>query len=113
MTLTRQGKHDVHPAEGGQAGQILTSSANFSIRGLYVEPNNVLVFADPDTAGLYGAVFDQVWKDPSSRGFEASKLSQSGSELSKKLGLPPSQVGFSPHKDASISLKKVADAIDG
>jgi hypothetical protein len=63
--------------KGGKAIKVLTGSANFSVRGLYVQANNVLVFDDPDTAGLYGAVFDQVWKDPSTKGFDASSLSRS------------------------------------
>jgi PLD-like domain len=97
----------------GKPVKVLTGSANFSVRGLYVQANNVLVFDDPDTAGLYGAVFDQVWKDPSTKGFEASKLSQSWSDQAKKLGLPPFEVCFSPHKDPNTSLKEVSDAIDG
>jgi PLD-like domain len=99
--------------KGGKPVKVLTGSANFSIRGLYVQANNVLVFDDPDTAGLYGAVFDQVWKDPSTKGFDASKLSQSWSARATKAALPPFQVCFSPHKNPNTSLKQVADAIAG
>lgn len=97
----------------GKPVKVLTGSANFSVRGLYVQANNVLVFDDPDTAGLYGSVFDQVWKDPSTKGFTASQVSQSWSGRTAKMGLPPFEVCFSPHKNPNVSLKKVSDAIGG
>ena len=99
--------------KGGKPVKVLTGSANFSVRGLYVQANNILVFDDADTAGLYGAVFDQVWKDPSTKGFAASAVSQSWSDRAAKMGLPPFEVCFSPHKNPNLSLKKVSDAIDG
>jgi phosphatidylserine/phosphatidylglycerophosphate/cardiolipin synthase-like enzyme len=98
--------------KNGKAVKVLTGSANFSVRGLYVQANNVLVFDDEDTAGQYADVFDQVWKDPTARGFAASALSQQWTERATSSGLPPFQLCFSPHKTSVISLKKVADAID-
>ncbi len=99
--------------KGGKAVKVLTGSANFSIRGLYVQANNVLVFDDPATAGLYDQVFGAVWENPLTASFEASKLSQAWTSLGPKPGLPPFEVGFSPHKDANLSLGKVAAAIGG
>ena len=38
---------------GDTALKVLSGSANFSVRGLYVQSNNVFVFDDPATAALY------------------------------------------------------------
>jgi hypothetical protein len=43
---------------GGKAEAVLTGSANFTIRGLYVQANSVLVFENDDVAGLYAAAFN-------------------------------------------------------
>jgi phosphatidylserine/phosphatidylglycerophosphate/cardiolipin synthase-like enzyme len=43
----------------GAAVNVLSGSANFSIRGLYVQSNNVFVFDDAQIAGLYAQAFDQ------------------------------------------------------
>jgi phosphatidylserine/phosphatidylglycerophosphate/cardiolipin synthase-like enzyme len=106
--------------KNGIPTKVLTGSANFSVRGLYVQANNVLVFTDPDTAGLYGKAFNEAWKDTpddgSSKGmakaFAASPMAQQWFSEIQKAGLPPFEVAFSPHVDSNLSLKKVADAIN-
>src|SRR6185436_13122259 len=47
----------------GTARKVLTGSTNFSVTGLYVNSNHILVFNDPDVAAAYAGVFDQAWKD--------------------------------------------------
>ena len=37
----------------GRPTRVLTGSANFSVRGLYVQANNVLVVDDPEVAAVY------------------------------------------------------------
>ena len=88
--------------------KVLSGSANFSIRGLYVQANNVFVFEDPDITKLYGEVFDQVWSD--AHGFSASELAARWFDVSSD---PRTSVCFSPHHDANLSLSRVADAIRG
>lgn len=88
--------------------KVLSGSANFSIRGLYVQANNLFVFEDPDITKLYGEVFDQVWSD--AHGFSASELSGQWFEVDSD---PKTSLCFSPHRDAKISLAPVADAIRG
>jgi len=46
------------------AVKVLSGSANFSVRGLYVQSNNVFTFDDPATAALYEQAFQQSWDDP-------------------------------------------------
>jgi phosphatidylserine/phosphatidylglycerophosphate/cardiolipin synthase-like enzyme len=109
-------------ATTGQAIKVLTGSANFSIRGLYVQANNILVFDDPGTAGWYARVFDEVWKEKnaatSAAEFSKTALVKDWIPRVDADGLPPFQLCFSPHPkpksktDDLCSLKKVADAID-
>src|SRR5262249_42646826 len=44
------------------AVRVLTGSTNFSITGLYVNANHVLVFDDAGVAAQYSKVFDASWK---------------------------------------------------
>jgi phosphatidylserine/phosphatidylglycerophosphate/cardiolipin synthase-like enzyme len=110
-------------AATGQALKVLTGSANFSVRGLYVQANNILVFDDPDTAGWYARVFDEVWTEKkaatSAAEFAKSGLADDWTPRVDRDGLPPFELCFAPHpkpKDKTsdlCSLKKVAAAIDG
>jgi PLD-like domain len=88
--------------------KVLSGSANFSTRGLYVQSNNIFVFDDGELAKLYGQAFDQSWKDPS--GFDDSEIAAQWFER-RGRGLPRVAVSFSPHRDPEVSLKRVADAI--
>jgi phosphatidylserine/phosphatidylglycerophosphate/cardiolipin synthase-like enzyme len=92
----------------GRALKVLTGSANFSIRGLYVQSNNVLVFDDLTTAGLYEQAFQASWDDAAD--FEDSPIASRWFERHGR-GLPSFEVSFAPHKDANLSLKPVAEAI--
>jgi phosphatidylserine/phosphatidylglycerophosphate/cardiolipin synthase-like enzyme len=109
-------------AKTNRAIKVLTGSANFSIRGLYVQANNILVFDDPATAGVYAAAFDEVWKEKnaatSATEFAACPLSQDWTPRSTDPGLPPFDICLSPHRKPKskatdlVSLQKVAAAID-
>jgi phosphatidylserine/phosphatidylglycerophosphate/cardiolipin synthase-like enzyme len=103
----------------GKPVKVLTGSANFSVRGLYVQANNVLVFDDPDVAGLYSKVFAEVWADSGASGrngltrrFTSSTLAKQWFSDIRKSVLPPFEIAFSPHADAALSLDKVATAIE-
>lgn len=92
----------------GQAVKVLTGSANFSIRGLYVQANNILVFDDPTIAALYEQAFNQSFNDMP--GFEKSTIaSQWYDQEDPNLG--SFSVCFSPHQVSTVSLSKVATAI--
>jgi len=89
--------------------RVLSGSANFSVRGLYVQSNNVFTFDDPATAALYEQAFQQSWDNPS--GFAASALAASWHDCGAHDGLPGYSVCFSPHHRASVSLDRVASAV--
>lgn len=94
--------------KNGRAVKVLTGSANFSVRGLYVQANNILVFADPQTAGLYETYFEQVFTDAGK--FKSSDFAKVWHDV-EATGLPKLSVCFSPHKKSTDSLQRVADAI--
>src|SRR5271165_4964788 len=82
----------------GVPTKVLTGSANFSVRGLYVQANNVLVFDNPAVAALYEKVFDEAFDDMS--GFSSSLLAaqwfpQDSSDF-ESPGIPKFQVSFAP-----------------
>jgi hypothetical protein len=94
----------------GAAVKALSGSANFSIRGLYVQANNVFVFDDAETAALYASAFDQAWSD--SAGFDDSEIASRWFER-RGRGLPRFAASFAPHRSGEVSLERVADAIAG
>ena len=96
---------------GDTALKVLSGSANFSVRGLYVQSNNVFTFDDPATAALYEQAFQQSWDSPS--GFATSQLAASWHDCGGHDGLPGYSVCFSPHHSASVSLERVASAVTG
>src|SRR5215470_13643473 len=96
---------------GTTALKVLSGSANFSVRGLYVQSNNVFTFDDPATAALYEQAFQQSWDNPG--GFAASDLAASWHDCGGNQGLPVFSVCFSPHRKPDVSLTPVAEAITG
>jgi phosphatidylserine/phosphatidylglycerophosphate/cardiolipin synthase-like enzyme len=76
--------------------KVLTGSTNFSVTGMYVNSNHILVFNSPDVAETYAQIFDIVWDEGVTVKFnktpEAAKVfSFSGG------GLPEMEITFSPH----------------
>ncbi len=92
----------------GNAVKILTGSANFSVRGLYVQANNVLIFDDLGTAAYYKQAFEMAFTNMAhaNQAPIASKWFDVGT-----AGMPPFSVSFAPHTSASISLDKVSAAL--
>ena len=94
--------------KNGKAVKVLTGSANFSVRGLYVQANNILVFDDPTTAELYATAFEQAFTNAAK--FSSSDIASGWKDI-EVTGLPKLSVCFSPHKSGDVSLDRVADAI--
>lgn len=94
--------------KNGKPVKVLTGSANFSVRGLYVQANNILIFEDAPTAELYEEAFEQSFNDETL--FSSSAIAEGWHDV-EDPGLPRFSVCFSPHKTATVSLQKVSDAI--
>jgi hypothetical protein len=92
----------------GNAIRVLTGSANFSVRGLYVQSNSIITIDDPDVAKLYGEAFDNAWTDMTN--FPHSEIAAQWFDATG-TGIPPFAVSFAPHEAASVSLDRVAAAI--
>ncbi len=96
--------------QNGTPIKVLTGSTNFSVRGLYVQANNVMLFTDSTVGRLYADVFDAVFTNM--KGFSGTPLAHKWFDL-QASSIPSFSVSFAPHQNADISLKKVADAIRG
>jgi PLD-like domain len=93
---------------GGKAVKVLAGSANFSVRGLYAQSNNVFVFDDPQAADLYEQAFEQAWESEAK--FRSSDIAAGWMPIESDA-LPACAVSFAPHKKPEVSLRRLADAI--
>jgi hypothetical protein len=103
------------------AQKVLTGSTNFSVTGLYVNSNHILVFNDPQVAAQYAEVFGEAWTDKVSKSFSKSQSASKSFSFSSKQ-TPKTEITFSPHQkdmaeqvlDAlSSRIKKEGDTADG
>jgi phosphatidylserine/phosphatidylglycerophosphate/cardiolipin synthase-like enzyme len=92
----------------GKPHSVFTGSANFSLRGPYVQSNSVLRFQDPDVAAKYAEAFETAFTNM--HGFAKAPIAQQWFDF-EKPGLPRFGVAFSPHAQASTSLDRVSTAI--
>jgi phosphatidylserine/phosphatidylglycerophosphate/cardiolipin synthase-like enzyme len=94
----------------GRPTKVLTGSANFSVRGLYVQANNILVFADPAIAGAYDQIFESVFGNMS--GYVKTPLATQWFKFPNAgSGIPNFQVSFAPHPKPPMSMQTVIDAL--
>ena len=97
----------------GKPRKVLFGSMNFSLRGLYVQANNVMIVDDPTTAGYFGAAFDNAFKNNVAKGpFAVDPVAAGYNTISTSDGdLPVAAVALSPHSTSAISLGPMATAI--
>jgi phosphatidylserine/phosphatidylglycerophosphate/cardiolipin synthase-like enzyme len=98
---------------GGVPQSVLTGSTNFSISGLYVNANHLLVFTDPEVMSKYAAVFDWVWEHGPVEAFKDSDLAAGPVQVSTG-GTPKTDFSFSPHNPdvALAGLQTIADRVE-
>src|SRR6185312_11174323 len=61
----------------GKAQRVLFGSMNFSVRGIYVQANNIIVVDDPGVAGMFATAFDVAFKtDVKAKPFQQDKIAQ-------------------------------------
>jgi phosphatidylserine/phosphatidylglycerophosphate/cardiolipin synthase-like enzyme len=98
----------------GRAQKVLFGSMNFSLRGLYVQANNVIVVDDPAVAGYFADAFDNAFaNDVKTSAFAKADVASGYKAISQinTADLPQSSVALSPHSAWTISLNPVASAI--
>ena len=98
----------------GEAERVIFGSMNFSVRGIYVQANNVVVVDDPTVAGMFAKAFDDAFtNDVKAPPFKKDPISQGYMVCSEAAtaALPEFSLGLSPHKDFSVSLGPMSDRI--
>ena len=93
--------HDKVFVVSGPGGpvRVLTGSTNFSVTGLYVNSNHVLVFDDQKVASKYAEVFEAVWAGKvKKKAFLESSLSRKAYAFST-AATPPTEITFAPHSE--------------
>lgn len=101
-------------SDNGGAKKVLTGSTNFSVTGLYVNSNHVIVLTDPTLTSKYAELFEDVWNGDVKLGsYLASTLA--GETVSTAEGVTPSlEITFAPHSldFAARVLDKIVQRID-
>ena len=89
--------------DGDAPVRVLTGSTNFSVTGLYVNSNHVLVFDDTEVAGWYAGVFQEAWQDNVAQSpFQQSAWA--GKTFSTSNGATPAtDITFSPHTKSFVT----------
>lgn len=94
-------------SKGKAAVKVLTGSTNFSVTGVYVNSNHVLIFNDPKVAATYAQIFQLVWDEKVNVKFK--KTPEAAKVFSFTVGLPDTDITFSPHED--VDAQKNLDAM--
>jgi hypothetical protein len=92
--------------------KVLLGSTNFSVTGMYVNSNHVVVYNDATVAQTYAGVFEESWNDNVSMAF--SKSTYATQVFSFGSGtVPKTNITFSPHDPTTAlgNLKVIADRI--
>jgi phosphatidylserine/phosphatidylglycerophosphate/cardiolipin synthase-like enzyme len=92
---------------------VLTGSTNFSVTGLYVNANHVLVFNDTAIAGTYAAVFQKAWETKASAAAFAKSSLATKTHKFTPAGTGLIEIDFSPHTaaDKDKVLRRIVDRI--
>jgi phosphatidylserine/phosphatidylglycerophosphate/cardiolipin synthase-like enzyme len=96
------------------AFKVMTGSTNFSVTGMYVNSNHILIYNDKDVAKQYAEVFEESWNDKASGpAFRKSPLSNQTFIFSANK-LPRTEITFSPHTKPEVTrvLDVVTSRID-
>jgi phosphatidylserine/phosphatidylglycerophosphate/cardiolipin synthase-like enzyme len=93
--------------------KVLTGSTNFSVTGMYVNSNHVMVFDDSQVAAQYGAVFEAVWaSEVKAPAFRSSALSRE--VFIGPASVPATSITFAPHDKNGVTtvLGVIVDRIN-
>ena len=100
--------------KNGDPVKVLSGSTNFSVTGIYVNSNHVVVFEDPVVAKKYVELFEAAWAAGAASGF-FQKLPLAGEVTRfKSAQTPQTDVSFAPHKKAKATeiLTGLAERIE-
>lgn len=83
--------------------KVMTGSTNFSVTGLYVNSNHVLVFDDKDVAQKYGELFQDVWSGGVKLKAYLNSPFASLVYSAPTQNLPMARVTFAPHEEGTVT----------
>ena len=91
----------------GKGQRVIFGSMNFSVRGIYVQANNVMVVDDANVADMFAKAFDVAFADDVTAPlFRQNPISQGFMVCSAEdtPALPKFSLALSPHTNWSVSL---------
>lgn len=94
--------------KNGNPIKVLTGSANFSIRGLYVQANNIVIFHQADITAKYAEAFEVAFTNM--KKFQTFPIASKWFDFTLD-NLVPTSVSFSPHISYNVSLELLEEAI--
>jgi len=100
-------------SKNGKAQSVLSGSTNFSVTGMYVNSNHVVVFEDAKVAATYLEVFEAIWEGEAKQApWLKAEYGQEPYSF-KSAGVPETEITFSPHEEAfALSiLQGIADRV--
>jgi len=100
-------------SDGDGPRKVLTGSTNFSVTGLYVNSNHVLIFDGPNVAKTYAGMFDDVWSNQAAKAAFATSDFGTQSFPFSSDETPQTEITFAPHQTpfATSILKDIAARI--
>jgi len=98
---------------GGVAQKVLTGSTNFSVTGIYVNANHVVIFDDVTIAGQYADTFELAFKSELKlKPYTTDEISQKEFTFTED-GMPKLAVSYAPHPKPTFSLDNLLAKIKG
>jgi phosphatidylserine/phosphatidylglycerophosphate/cardiolipin synthase-like enzyme len=73
--------------------KVLLGSTNFSVTGMYVNSNHIVIFNDITVAKTYSAVFEESWNDNITMAFSHSSFATQEFSFSS-VGVPKTDITF-------------------
>jgi len=97
----------------GVAQKVLTGSTNFSVTGIYVNANHVVIFDDATIAGQYADTFELAFTAQLKlKPYTANDISKKEFPFTED-GMPKLAVSYAPHPKPTFSLDNLLAKIKG
>jgi len=94
--------------------KVLTGSTNFSVTGIYVNSNHVVIFEDATVAAKYSELFEAIWSEDAKPGvFQKNGLASEAFPF-QSAKVPQTEISFAPHTEqaATTILNGMVDRIN-
>jgi len=86
-------------SKGDKPVKVLTGSTNFSVTGLYVNANHVLVLTDKKVVAKYAELFEACWENDAKAPAYLKLPIASETFTVSSSKMPPTEITFAPHSE--------------